>query len=91
MLARSRHAREAWTREQFLCPTVVKPPPPWLEARDDRMTCLGIMFRGVLIGRAVAAADMIAFGTSPQVKPSATAGQAIHATRTARLSRKIKD
>jgi len=50
---------------------------------------LGMMFRCVLIGRAVAAADMTAFGASPQMEPPTACRQTFRAASAPRLGQGI--
>ena len=75
--------------EGFFCTIVVKPLLAGLEARDDRVTRSGVMFRCMLTWRGVAAADVTAFGASAKMQPPAALSQTFDATCSARLRRWI--
>jgi hypothetical protein len=53
------------------------------------MTGCGVVFRCMLIGRTIAAADVTAFGASAKMKPPTAGRQAFGATWAARLGQDI--
>ncbi len=69
--------------EEFLCPIVVKPALPPLEARDYRVPGGGVMFRCMLTGRIIAAANVTALGASAKMQPPPTLSQTFDATGSA--------
>src|SRR3984885_15771759 len=73
--------------EEFLGTIVVKPPLAWLEARDYRVTRSGVMFRCMLIGRGITAADVTTFGASAKMQPQCVQSKAFDATCSAWLAR----
>src|ERR1700683_4115949 len=73
--------------EEFLGTIVVKPPLAWLEARDYRVTRSGVMFRCMLIGRGITAADVTTFGASAKMQPPCVQSKAFDATCSAWLGR----
>ena len=75
--------------EGFFCTIIVKPLLARLEARDDRVTRSGVMFRCVLIWRTITAADVPAFGASAKMKPPSAPSRAFQATRSAWLGRGV--
>ena len=75
--------------EGFFCTIIVKPLLARLEARDDRVTRSGVMFRCVLIWRTITAADVPAFGASAKMKPPSAPSRAFDAAGSARPDRWI--
>ena len=75
--------------EEFFGPIVVEPPLTRLEARDDRVTRSGVMFRCMLVRRTIAAADVTAFGASAKMKPPSAQSRAFDATCSAWLGRRV--
>ena len=75
------------TGEGLFSTVVVKPMLARLEARDYRVPRRGVVFRCVLIWRAVAAADVTAFGASAKMKPPSAQGHAFDATCSTWLDR----
>ena len=73
--------------EDFFSPIVVKPVLPGLEARNDRVTRSGVMFRCMLIWRTVTAADVTAFSASAKMQPPSAQSHAFGATCSAWLGR----
>jgi hypothetical protein len=64
---------------------VVEPMLTRLKAHDDRMARGGVVLRGVLVWRSVAAADVPALRASAKMQPPCALSQAFDATRSARL------
>ena len=58
---------------------VVEPPLARLEARDYRVTRSGVMFRCMLIGRIITAADVATLGASAPMKPPLASSPAFEA------------
>lgn len=75
--------------EGFFSTVVVKPMLAWLEARDDRVTRGGEVFRCMLIWGAIAAADVTAFGTPAKMKPPFARSRTFDAACSARLGRQV--
>jgi hypothetical protein len=75
--------------EELLRTIVVKPPLARLEARDDRVTGGGAMFRRMLTWRTITAADVTAFGASAKMKPPSAGRRAFDADCSARLGRRV--
>ena len=75
--------------EEFLRPVVVKPALTPLEARDYRVSGGGVMFRCMLTGRIIAAANVTALGASAKMQPPPTLGQTFDATAPAWLGRRV--
>jgi hypothetical protein len=65
-------------------PVVVVPVLTWLEARDEPMTCRSSVSTRVLARRRIAASDVTARGTAPEMEPPAIGGQALDAAVAAR-------
>ena len=78
-------ARKLRAGESLSCPIVVKPSFARLEARDDRVPRRRVVFRCMLTGRSIAAADVTALDASAKMKPPPASGRAFHATRSTRL------
>jgi hypothetical protein len=57
-----------------------------LKASDNRMTSSRIVFRGMLIGRVVAATYVTTLSASPKVQPPSVSCQAIDTSCTTRLN-----
>jgi hypothetical protein len=72
---------------EFFSAVVVKPVLARLEARDDRVTRSGVMFRCMLIWRTITAADVTTFGASAKMQPPSAQSQAFDATCSAWLCR----
>jgi hypothetical protein len=75
--------------EGFLSTVVVEPMLAWLEARDDRVTRGGVVFRCMLTWGTIAAADVTALRASAKMKPPLARGRAFDATCSARLDRRF--
>jgi len=71
--------------EGLFCTIVVKPVFARLEARDDRVTRGDVVFRGMLIWRAVTAADVTTFGASAKMEPPRARRRAFDAACSAGL------
>ena len=78
---------KSWTREEFIRTVVVKPALTWLEACDDRVMARGVVLRGVLVRRTIAAANMTTLGASAKMEPPPSRCQTLDATSAARLGR----
>src|SRR5271165_2792478 len=81
--------RQGWTLKKFSGPVVVEPAFSGFEARNDRVTCMIMVLRRVLVWRGVAATDMSAFGTAAQMEPPALGRQTLDAARSTRLRFRI--
>jgi hypothetical protein len=57
-----------------------------LKASDNRVTSSSIVFRGMLIGRVVAATDVTTLSASPKMQPPSVSCQAFYTSRTTRLN-----
>jgi hypothetical protein len=79
-----RRKRKGRRLDHRILPIVVKPIFARLKAGDDRMPALVCVLRGMLARRGVAATDMPALGTSPQVQPPRPVSQALSASISAR-------
>ena len=75
--------------EELLRTIVIKPPLARLETRDYRVTRSGVMFRCMLIWRTIAAANVTALGASAKMKPPSSRSQALYATCSAWLGRRV--
>jgi hypothetical protein len=75
--------------EEFLSTIVVKPMLVRLETCDDRVTRSGVMFRGMLIWRTIAAADVPAFGASAKMQPPSAQSRAFDTACSAWLDRRV--
>ncbi len=75
--------------EEFFGAIVVKPALARLEAGDHRVARGGGVFRCMLTWRAIAAANVPAFGTPAKMKPPAARSRAFDANRSARFGRRV--
>src|ERR1700677_3006385 len=75
--------RQLRAGEELSGTIVIKPSLARLEARDDRVTGRRFMFRCMLMGRSIAAADVTAFDASAKMQPPPARGRAFNATRSA--------
>jgi len=75
--------------DEVLRAVIVEPLLAWLETRDDRMAGLVIVRGRMLARRCVAAADVPALRTTPEVQPPTACGQALDATVSTRPDSRI--
>src|SRR6266851_4406999 len=75
--------------ERLCRPIIPKPVLSGLEARDDEMAGLSEVRGRVLVWRRVAAADVTALRTAPQVEPPQTGSKAFDTSRSARNSLRV--
>jgi hypothetical protein len=75
--------------EELLRTIVVKPVLARLEARDNRVTGSGAVFRCMLTWRTVAAADVSALRASAQMQPPSAQPHTFDATCSARLGGRV--
>ena len=84
---RSKRGGKLRACEHLFCTIVVEPVFTRLKAHDDRVAGGGVVLRGVLVWRSVAAADVAALCASAKMQPPCALSQAFDATRSARLGR----
>ena len=77
------------TGKEFARSIIIKPPLAFLETRDNRVASSCVVFRCMLTGRTIAAADVTTFGASAQMQPPTAARQAFNTAGTTRLGRDI--
>jgi hypothetical protein len=80
---------KSWTSEEFTRTVVVKPALTWFETCDNRVMRRGVVLRGVLVRRTIAAANMTTLGASAKMKPPPSRCQTLDATSAAGLGRQV--